>query len=91
MDNKNLVSTISKKMSRETKDIISLLEGFSAILKEKCGTLDSIAIPGFGTFEAIKEDEKISTDLSTGKRMLLPPKISLKFTPSAILRKKINE
>ena len=88
---KQIVATLSKKMGREPNDIIALIDGLSAIIKDKCGALDSIAIPGFGTFIPLKENEKITTDLSTGKRMLLPPQISLQFQPSTILRKKLTD
>lgn len=91
MDNKQLVVTLSKKIGREPKDINALIDGLSAIIKDKCGALDSIVIPGFGAFIPIKEEEKITTDLSTGKRVLLPPQISLQFRPSTILRKKITD
>lgn len=91
MDSKQVIISLSKKMGRDSKDISALINGLSAIIKDKCGTLDSIAIPGFGTFEPLKEEEKITTDLSTGKRILLPPQISLQFHPSTILRKKITD
>ncbi len=90
MDNKGIVNALSKKLARDPKDITALIEGLSASFRERCGNMDTIAIPGFGTFEPIKEDERI-VDLSTGKRLLLPPKITLSFQTSAILRKKLNE
>lgn len=80
---------ISKKLSRDPKDINALIDALATVLREKCGSMNSVAIPGFGTFVPIKEEEKIATDLSTGKRLLLPPHISLIFQPSFILRKKI--
>lgn len=89
MDNKTVVATLARKLGRDTKDTNALIEGLAAIIKEKCGDMDSIAVPGFGLFEAIKQDEQITTDLSTGKRLLLPPEVSLRFTASAILRKKL--
>lgn len=91
MESKQLVSIVSQKLSREPKDINALIEALAATLREKCGNMDSVAIPGFGTFVPVKEEEKISTDLSTGKRILLPPQISLSFQPSVILRKKLSE
>lgn len=91
MESKQLVSIVSQKLSRDQKDINALIEALAATLREKCGNMDSVAIPGFGTFVPIKEEEKISTDLSTGKRVLLPPQISLTFQPSVILRKKLLE
>lgn len=89
MDNKSIVSTLSIKIGRDTKEVAALIEGLASIIKEKCGNLSEIAIPGFGTFKPIKEDEQIIVDLSSGKKILLPPQITLKFVSSIVLRKKI--
>lgn len=91
MDNKQIVAALSKKLSRDQKEINSLIEALATTIKEKCGNLDEIAIPGFGSFIPTKEDEKIIVDLSTGKKMLLPPQITLNFKPSIVLRKKANK
>lgn len=91
MDNKTVIATLSQKLGRDPKDISILIEGFATIIKEQCGDMNSVAIPGFGTFEPIKEEERITTDLSTGKRVLLPPEITLSFSASAILRRKMAE
>ncbi len=54
----------------------------------ECGErLDSVSIPRFGNFEPVKEDERVDVDLSTGKRILLPPSITMTFASSATLRK----
>lgn len=91
MDNKGIINALSKQLGRDTKDITALIEGLISIFKERCSDLDSIALPGFGTFEPIKTEEKIQTDLSTGKRILLPPAITLTFKPSTSLRRKLTE
>jgi nucleoid DNA-binding protein len=87
MDNKTFTARLSQSLNRETKDITALIEGFSCILRERCSAMDSVAIPSFGTFNPIKVDEQITTDLSTNQRLLLPPQILLKFTASNILNK----
>ena len=89
MDNKTIINNLSKKLDREPKEISALIDGLAAIIKEKCGNLSEIAIPGFGAFVPTKEDEKVITDLSTGKKILLPPQITLNFEPSIVLRKKV--
>lgn len=90
MDNKLLQDTISKRMGRSNADVSKLLDALVTTIKERCGELDSIAIPGFGTFEAKKKLERIVVNPGTGKRMLVPPKISLSFKPSALLKSKIK-
>lgn len=91
MDNKTLVTLLAKRLGRDTRDINMLIEGLASVIKEKCGELYSIAIPGFGTFTPIKEDEKIVPDLATGKRLLMPPAITLTFKTSALLRKRMTD
>lgn len=91
MENKEFVAQLAKKMNRDTKDVTSLLEGFSQVLKDNLSNLESVAMPGFGEFEAIKEDETITIDHSTGKRLLLPPQISVSFRASSIMKKRLAE
>ncbi len=91
MDNNAVVNELSKSMGRDAKDIAALLDGITAIMREKLSAMDSIAIPGFGTFEPVKEDERIQNDLSPGKRLLLPPEITVQFKSSALLRRKISD
>lgn len=91
MDNNAVVNELSKSMGRDAKDIAALLDGITAIMREKLSAMDSIAIPGFGTFEPVKEDKRIQNDLSTGKRLLLPPEITVQFKSSALLRRKISD
>lgn len=49
----------------------------------------SIAIPGFGTFEPRKEMERIVVNAETGKRSLVPPAITVCFTPGSRLKKAV--
>ena len=90
MDNKQLQETIATRMERSNADVAKLLDALVTTIKERCGELDSIAVPGFGTFEAKKKLERIVVNPGTGKRMLVPPKITLTFKPSALLKSKIK-
>ena len=52
---------------------------------------DSVALPGFGAFEAKNVLNEVAVHPASGKRLLIPPKISLVFKPSAILKQKVNQ
>lgn len=52
---------------------------------------DSVALPGFGTFVTVKDDERVDRDLSTGRQILLPPRLSMGFKGSTSLIKSINK
>lgn len=90
MDNKTLTEILAKRLNRKPEDIEKLLEAFIATVKNRCGELDCVAIPGFGTFEAKKRLERVSINPATGKRMLIPPKVTLSFKPSALLKNKLR-
>lgn len=91
MDSKELVDIIAKRMSRSPKDVNILLDAFIKTVEDRCGGLDSVAIPGFGAFEAKKKVERVVVNPSSGKKMLIPPKITLTFKPSALLKSKLRE
>lgn len=78
-------------MGCDTDTATHLVESFSTLVREECGKTNRVAIPGFGSFEGIKHDEEITNDLATGRRMLLPPSIEVRFIPGGMLKKKIKE
>lgn len=90
MDYKQLRKNICEQTGRTAADVDALTEGLSLILQQTGAELDAVAVPTFGTFRPVKHNETISEDLSTGKRMLLPPEIVMEFEPSASLLRRIN-
>ena len=61
------------------------------MVREECAKANRVAIPGFGTFEGVKHEEEITSDLTTGKRMLLPPSVEVRFVAGSMLKKKLKE
>lgn len=90
MESKELIDLIAGRIDRSSADTEKLLDGFVATLRERCGMLDCIAVPGFGTFEAKKKSERVTVNPATGKKMLVPPKIALTFKASALLKSKLK-
>ncbi len=91
MDSKTFTSQLADLMNEDHRQVASLIDRFAEILRSNATTMTSVAIPSFGTFVPTKVDEEIITDHSTGKRVLLPPQITIEFHPAAMLRKKLNE
>lgn len=60
------------------------------VLTEAALEGDTVTYPGFGSFEPRKRMERIAVHPSTGKRMLIPPKITLTFKPSTLLKQKVR-
>jgi len=69
----------------------NILHAFGDIVAEALTAGDQVAIPSFGTFAAIKTDEHVVIDPESGNRMLVPPCISIQFTPALKLTKLVKE
>lgn len=90
MDNKTLVDTLSKKLDVSHDTIGLLIDGLADCLGECGSNLDSVAISGFGVFEARKRAERVAVHPASGKRLLIPPKIVFNFKSSTGLKQRIN-
>ena len=90
MDNKKLVETVATNMGRTPQDISKLVEALADVLRTRCGEMDCVIVPGFGTFEPKKRNERVMQNPQTGKRMLVPPKIVLGFKVSNVFKAKLK-
>lgn len=86
----NILKTISSQLDLSGEKVALLNNAFVAELESAASNLDTVAIPGFGTFEGEKTPERVSADGNGGGRILMPPRIDLKFKSSVVLRKKLN-
>lgn len=91
MDDKTITGSLAASLGRDTADVTALLDSLAAAMKERLCDMDTIAIPGFGEFEPVKDDEKIVADPESGRNMLMPPSITVRFNPSSLLKRKIKE
>lgn len=68
---------------KRLSDLISIIN--NELLKENI-----VTFLNFGNFEVQKKNERITIHPSTGKKMLIPPKLTVKFRPSLSLNKKVK-
>lgn len=90
MDSKTFNTRLAKMLRRSPEETATLTDAFGKLMAETGTELDSVAVPGFGTFSTVKTDESVVTDPSTGRRTLMPPSIRMSFQPSVVLRKKMS-
>lgn len=91
MDSKTLVQRTSRALGDDMRRTSAMLDAFACVLRNAVASRSSIAIPSFGSFITVKADEEIITDRVTGRRVMLPPQITVEFKPAAMLRKKLTE
>lgn len=90
MDNKKLVETVAANLGRSTEDVGKLLDSLAGVLSSRCGEMDTVVIPSFGAFEPKKRNERVMLHPSTGRRMLVPPRVVLSFKISQVLKTKLK-
>ena len=90
MDNKKLVETVAQKLGRSTEDVNKLMDALAGVLRARCADMDSVHVPGFGTFEPTMHRERVMTNRATGERTLVPPKVTLSFRVSNVLKAKLK-
>ncbi len=90
MDNKKLVEAVAKNLGRSTDDVNKLMDALAKVLQARCADMDSVHIPGFGTFEPKMHKERVTVNRTTGERTLVPPKVTLGFRVSNVLKAKLS-
>lgn len=91
MDNRLFTARLAKTSESDSKEVARLVQSLCAIIGECASETDSVAIPGFGTFEGIKTLEHVTRDSVTGKQALVPPSITINFKPGSRLKKAVSK
>lgn len=91
LDNTQIINIIARRMNIESSTAEKLMEGFAGVLTRECRDENRIAIPTFGTFIGTKHNETVVKDLTTGKRLLLPPSIEIEFVAGGRLKNSVGE
>lgn len=70
-------------------DSAKTLANLSKIIADALKDGDSVALPGFGTFNVAKSDEYVGE--IDGESYLFPPRIDIKFTPALKFSKQLKD
>lgn len=90
MDYKKFSEELSSRLDISLSTVNLLNEALCKEFIRTASEIDSIVVPGFGTFESRLREERIALHPASGKRLLVPPRIYLSFKQSPVLKQKIN-
>ena len=90
MNNKEFISELSRRSGYSTKDTTRMVSSLLSIMTQELQDGNTVAIQGFGTFEVKKKMERVSVNLVTQQRLLIPPKLVLTYKPSIALKEKFK-
>lgn len=91
MDNKTLIETASRRSGVSRKEATNMLAALAECVRDAAIQLDTVAIPSFGSFEPKKRAERVMSVPSSGRRLLLPPKITLGFKVATVLKQQLRD
>lgn len=90
MNNKEFIAELAQR-SGYTQDFTQrLVRSFIDAMGDSFTEGESVMLSGLGTFELKKRLERTVTNPSTGRRMLVPPKLVLGFKPVASIKEKLK-
>lgn len=91
MNNKELVTNLSKRLGWSNQEVSDMLTGLGSVISSHLVDNDTIYFPGFGQFEVKKKAERVSVNPANGKCYLVPPKLAPVFKPGTTLKNKLKE
>lgn len=90
MDNKKFMELVAQRTGLDPERASDVVEKLAEVISEVIADEDCVVVPSFGSFEPKKKMERIVLHPSTGRKLLVPPKLSLGFKPSAVLKNLIK-
>ena len=90
MNNKEFIAELAKRTQATAKDTATMPGAFVDTLTALLEDEDTLVIQNFGAFEVRKKQERVVVNPATQQRMLVPPKLSVSFKPSAALKEKVQ-
>lgn len=88
MTNKELIAHLSDQLGWTQIKVSELLAQTVEQMNAQLANNSLITIRNFGAFQTRRRTEHISVDPETQQHFLVPPKISVHFKPSSVLKEK---
>jgi len=90
MNNKEFITKLADRCSMTPDEAQQNAESLISAMTDTLLAGTTISVSGFGVFEVRKKMERVSVNPVTGLHMLIPPKLTLNYKPSALLKAKIK-
>ena len=90
MNTAELITSLAHKLPLPKMDVAQRLENTVIVVTAELLKSNSVVFNNFGALEVKKREERISINPGSGKRMLVPPKLVVKFRMSNALKDKLK-
>ena len=91
MNNKELINELAEESGYTKEDSQRLVKSLIDTMSEDFEKGENVTISRFGTFEVKKRKKRVLVNPTTGKKMLVPPKLVLGFKPSNSIKEQLKK
>ena len=90
MNNKELLSELSKRLGKSQKEVSRMLDFTSQAIVSSLKKGETVSIQGFGSLEPREKQEREIVNPTTKEVIKVPAKVSINFKAGTILKDKIK-
>ena len=90
MNNKEFITEMASNLGISNDQYQKMVYEFTDTMINALEMGNEVVIAGLGCFEIKKKKERLMVNPSTGKKMLVPPKLTISFKMSNTFKNKIN-
>ena len=91
MNYSELLATLAQRLQLSRVEVGKRLDDTTAIITAELVKNNVVSIMNFGTLEVKKRQERLTIHPNTGKKLLVPPKLIVKYRASVTFNKKLKE
>ncbi|MDD6437331.1 MAG: HU family DNA-binding protein [Prevotella sp.] len=91
MNNKEFITELAQRSGYSQDNVQHYVRSLVDAMADCFDRGENVLLPGFGTFEVRKRMERIVVNPTSGKRMMVPPKLVLSFRPVAAVKDQLKK
>jgi len=91
MNHNELLAELTQRLQLPKAEVGKRLDETTAVITAELVKNNVVSIMNFGTLEVKKRQERYSIQPNTGKKLLVPPKLIVKYRASVSFNKKLKE
>jgi nucleoid DNA-binding protein len=91
MNSAELTAILSQRLQLSKTEVNKRIDDVAAVITAELIKKNTVSLGNLGSLEVIKRNERISVNPSSGKKMLIPPKLVVRFKISNSLKDKLKE
>ncbi|MDR0412451.1 MAG: HU family DNA-binding protein [Dysgonamonadaceae bacterium] len=91
MNSTELMTKLSQKLQLPKAETSRRMEHIAGVISSELSENRAVPFGNLGTLEVKKRNERVNVNPASGKRMLVPPKLIVRFKTSGLLKDKLKE